>query len=168
MKTVQDACKLRKNILNASEHSYALNLTDFSKERIGSRDFFDENYITEGMDQLIRIAFDRFQSKSDTALIKLTQAMGGGKTHNMITLGLLAKHSEFRSRVREADIQIDYKDKVRVIGFSGREWDVKSGIWGDLARQLGKFEEFSPYYSGQLQAPGRPLGSTCCSRMSLF
>jgi hypothetical protein len=154
MKTVQKACIPRKNILKKSEQSYALNLTDFSKGLVEPTDFFDENYITEGMDQLIRIAFDRFQRKSDTALIKLTQAMGGGKTHNMITLGLLAKHPEFRGRVQESGIKIDYKNPVRVIGFSGRESDVQAGIWGELARQLGKFEEFSPYYSGQLQAPG--------------
>jgi hypothetical protein len=28
----------------------------------------------------------------------LTQAMGGGKTHNMVALGLLAQHPELRRR----------------------------------------------------------------------
>jgi len=154
MKTVQSSCKPRSNILRAAEQSYALNLTDFARGLIDPNQFFQENFITEGMDQLIRLAFERFQRKNDTALIKLTQAMGGGKTHNMVTLGLLAKFPEYRDTVAEAGIQIDYQQKVRVISFSGRESDVPSGIWGELARQLGKYEEFAPYYSGVLQAPG--------------
>ncbi|TGM85091.1 DUF499 domain-containing protein [Leptospira bouyouniensis] len=151
---IQESCKPRKTILKDSEQSYALNLTDFAKGLIDPKEFFEENFITEGMDQLIRIAFDRFQRKNDTALIKLTQAMGGGKTHNMITLGLLAKFPEFRNVVAESGIKIEFKDKIRVISFSGRESDAPTGIWGELAKQLGKFDEFAEYYSGLLKAPG--------------
>ena len=51
------------------------------------------------MHTLLVEAFRRMQGKSEQALFKLTQAMGGGKTHNLITLGMLAKHPEFRAKV---------------------------------------------------------------------
>jgi predicted AAA+ superfamily ATPase len=51
------------------------------------------------MSVLLRTAFDRFKGKSPQGLIKLTQSMGGGKTHNMNSLGLLARNPEFRPKV---------------------------------------------------------------------
>ena len=99
-------------------------------------------------------AFRRLQKKSEQAVFKLTQAMGGGKTHNLITLGMLAKHPEYRAQVfRELPPAKDLP-KVRVVAFSGRETDVPHGIWGEIARQLGKFEAFKDYYQ-PLKAPGR-------------
>ncbi len=43
------------------------------------------------MNLLFDTAFKRFEGKSSSGIIKLTQAMGGGKTHNMLALGVLAK-----------------------------------------------------------------------------
>jgi predicted AAA+ superfamily ATPase len=39
---------------------------------------------------LFDAAFKRFLGEGATGVIKLTQAMGGGKTHNMLALGLIA------------------------------------------------------------------------------
>ena len=80
--------------------------------------------------------------------------MGGGKTHNLLALGLLARHPELRAQVmggfyRPADI-----GPVRVVAFSGRESDVPLGVWGAIAEQLGKRSQFSDYYS-PLSAPGQ-------------
>jgi len=54
--------------------------------------FFSRNYVTHGMDQLFREGILRLSGKSDQAVFELTQAMGGGKTHMMVALGLLARH----------------------------------------------------------------------------
>ncbi len=43
---------------------------------------------------------------------------------------------------------------VRVVAFSGRESDAPLGIWGSIATQLGKKEQFADYYS-PLSAPGQ-------------
>jgi hypothetical protein len=43
---------------------------------------------------------------------------------------------------------------VRVVAFSGRESDAPLGIWGSIANQLGKKEQFADYYS-PLSAPGQ-------------
>ncbi len=50
------------------------------------------------MNILFEAGLKRFKRQSSTGVIKLTQAMGGGKTHNMLALGLLAKHPEFREK----------------------------------------------------------------------
>jgi hypothetical protein len=153
MKTVQQLCKPRKSIFSVSNKEDVLNLKDLIENTIDPAIFFEENYTTGGMDILIRNAFDRFAGKSDVSLIKLTQAMGGGKTHNMIALGLLAKFPECRKNISIKGELIQFTDKVRVIGFSGRETDYPFGIWGSLANQLDRFDQFKNYYS-PLQAPG--------------
>jgi wyosine [tRNA(Phe)-imidazoG37] synthetase (radical SAM superfamily) len=79
--------------------------------------------------------------------------MGGGKTHNMIALGLLASNPALRTKVLGSDGAGSKLGKVRVIGFNGRQSDAPLGIWGAIADQLGKKDQFKDYYS-PLQAPG--------------
>lgn len=69
----------------------------------------------------------------------------------MITLGLLAKHPEHRKRFLGDN---SFEGDVRVIGFTGRQTDTNLGIWGELAKQLGKEEDFKEYYNPQFAAPG--------------
>ncbi|HOB84242.1 MAG TPA: hypothetical protein PKX27_02175 [Bacteroidales bacterium] len=107
------------------------------------------------MSVLLRTAFDRFKGKSPQGLIKLTQSMGGGKTHNMNSLGLLARNPEFRPKVIGNDYKDDGLDKVEVIAFSGRESNAPKGIWGELARQLGRENEFKALWESGLRAPGQ-------------
>jgi hypothetical protein len=42
----------------------------------------------------------------------------------------------------------------KVIGFNGRSTDAPGGIWGSLAEQLGKSDQFAKYISPLLSAPG--------------
>jgi hypothetical protein len=106
------------------------------------------------MKTLLTESFRRLEGKSEQAVFKLTQAMGGGKTHNLITLGLLAKHPELRAGVLAGLPSQKALADVRVIAFSGRESDIPNGIWGEIARQLGKQDAFKEYYA-PLKAPGR-------------
>ncbi len=41
-----------------------------------------------------------------------------------------------------------------MIGFNGRSTDAPGGIWGSLAEQLGKSDQFAKYISPLLAAPG--------------
>ena len=99
MRTVGELCKLRDSVFSDSTVDDALNLSDLLEDRIDPVKFFDENFKTKGMEILFDTAFRRFAGKSETGIIKLTQAMGGGKTHNMLALALLARHPELRGRV---------------------------------------------------------------------
>jgi hypothetical protein len=129
-------------------------ITDLIENRIDPALFFETNFKTQGMAVLFKTAFERFKGKGQQQLIKLTQSMGGGKTHNMISLGLIAKHPEFRSQIIGKDYNEEDLGPVEVLAFSGRESNTPNGIWGDLAKQLGKEAEFKSLWEGGLKAPG--------------
>jgi len=151
MKSLKELCKVREAVFNETKRDDVLDLTNLLENSIETERFFEETFITDGMKRLFDTAFKRFSSQSSQGIIKLTQSMGGGKTHNMIALGMLSKYKEKRNQILGFDTKLD---NIRVIGFTGRETDVKYGIWGELARQLGKLEDFKEYYS-PLRAPGQ-------------
>lgn len=153
MKTLFEVCKPRESVFDEYKREDVLNLSDLVENRINPYEFFTENYITGGMERLFECAFNRFKRKSPTGVIKLTQAMGGGKTHNMLALGLLAMNPNFRSQILGANYNDDYLGKVKVVAFTGRESDAPYGIWGSIAEQLGKRDLFKDYYT-PLSAPG--------------
>ena len=153
MKSVSELCKPRESVFEDTTRDDTLdlsNLTDgyFSEEKIDQ--FFNENFMTRGMKLLLDTAFDRFQGKDTKGVIKLTQAMGGGKTHSMITLALLARNLKWRKKLLGE--KYDNVGDIKVITFNGRE-NPPYGIWGCLAEQLGKAKVFENYYA-PLNAPG--------------
>ena len=151
---LSQACKPRQSVFDRSRRDVVLNIDDLLKDRINGEQFFDENFITSGMQILLDKVFERLAGRSNQAsTFLLSQAMGGGKTHNMIALGLLAKNPELRNKVLGADSHGSRLGAIRVIGFNGRESDAAFGIWGELAEQLGKKEVFRDLYS-PLSAPG--------------
>jgi hypothetical protein len=154
MRTLKQLCEPRQSVFDASRRDTVLNLTHLIEDRVRPEEFFEENFVTQGMNTLLEEAFRRLTGKSDQAIFKLTQAMGGGKTHNLMSLGLLAMHPQFRARVHSKLPDKAELGPVRVIAFSGRETDIPHGIWGEIARQLGREEFFKDYYS-PLRAPGR-------------
>jgi hypothetical protein len=79
--------------------------------------------------------------------------MGGGKTHNLIALGLLARHPELRPSVMSGFYQPGPLGRVEVVTFSGRKTDTPFGIWGEIAEQLNKREALADFYQ-PLQASG--------------
>jgi hypothetical protein len=70
----------------------------------------------------------------------------------MIALGLLAQNPSLREQVM-GDVYKTSTGKVRVVSFSGRESE-EYGIWGSIARQVGKFDSFRRFYA-PLDAPGQ-------------
>ncbi|NLJ18207.1 DUF499 domain-containing protein [Globicatella sulfidifaciens] len=151
MKTLFEACKPRDSVFDETKRDDTLDLSNLVDESIDAEAFFNETYITQGMEQVFDTAFKRFEGKSPSGLVKLTQSMGGGKTHNMVALGLLAKDLELRKRILGDSI---FGDEIRVVAYTGRESDIPYGIWGEIARQLGKEELFKDYYT-PLKAPGQ-------------
>ncbi|AFM14204.1 hypothetical protein Turpa_3569 [Turneriella parva DSM 21527] len=151
LKTVQQLCSPRKSLFETRFKDYALNLTDLAQGKIDAEEFFTENFVTDGMKTLLDTAFERFEGKSNISVVKLTQAMGGGKTHNMIALALLAMNPDLRKKI---GLKTNVKTAIRVASFSGRESDSEYGIWGSIAQQIGKLDDFADYYRGVLKAPG--------------
>lgn len=154
MKPLAQLCKPRPSVFDLTRRDTVLDLTDLVQDRIDPNAFFEENFLTDGMKRLVQEAFRRFDGKSAQGVFKLSQAMGGGKTHNMLVLGLLARHPELRARVIGQAFPVPQTGRVRVVAFSGRESDAPLGIWGELASQLGRKDLFKDYYS-PLAAPGQ-------------
>ncbi|MDI3528937.1 MAG: hypothetical protein PWQ23_756 [Thermoanaerobacter sp.] len=154
MKTLFELCTPRESVFDLSKREDVLDLTDLIENKINPHEFFEENFLTDGMKTLFDAAFKRFHRQGATGVIKLTQAMGGGKTHNMIALGLLAQHPEIREKILGDKFKNSYLGKIKVVAFTGRESDAPYGIWGAIAEQLGKKDMFKDYYS-PLQAPGQ-------------
>lgn len=154
MKTLKALCRPRQSVFDSSKRDTVLDLTDLIERKIDAPDFFAENHITEGMHTLLVEGFRRLEGKSAQGVFKLTQAMGGGKTHSILAFGLLADHPELREPVMGHVYRPEGLGKVRVVGFSGRESDVPLGLWGSIAEQLGKKDLLKDYYS-PLQAPGQ-------------
>lgn len=153
MKALFDLCKPRQSVFDETKREDVLNLSDLVEGRIDPAAFFEENYLTSGMNILFETAFKRFLKEGSTGVVKLTQAMGGGKTHNMLALGLLATNPEYRAKIMENASKYKVLGKARLVAFSGRESDAPLGIWGAIAEQLGKKDVFQQYYS-PLSAPG--------------
>lgn len=137
IKTVRQACRFNPIIRDYRMSQGIENLAELINDEGDGREFFSRNYVTHGMEQLFREGLLRLSGKSDQAVFELSQAMGGGKTHMMIALGLLARHPHLRSEVLPEDLsgRID-SGQARIAAFNGRN-NPDNYIWGEIASQLG-------------------------------
>ena len=154
MKTVRQACVPRPTTFDPARRDTVLDLSDLVADRIDAAAFLRREPRHRGDADAPHRGVPPLEGKSTQGVFKLTQAMGGGKTHNLLALGLLARQPGLRFDVmgsfyRPADI-----GPVRVVAFSGRESDAPFGLWGAIAEQLGRRDQFSDYYS-PLSAPGQ-------------
>ncbi len=152
---LQTLCKPRPSVFAADRRATVLNLDTFLNGGIKGDDFFEENFFTNGMLTLVDRAFRHLSgSGAGSSVFLLSQAMGGGKTHSMIALGLLARDPALRRKVLGEQNPAPKLGRCRVVGFNGRSTDAAGGIWGSLAEQIGKGAQFAKYVSPLLSAPG--------------
>jgi predicted AAA+ superfamily ATPase len=163
---IKGTVQTRDGVFDKSRRDTVLLISDLKENKINPEKFFSENYLTNGMQSLFSEAFRRFSGRSDAGVITLTQAMGGGKTHCMIALALLAKYPEMRKKVLGNTCTYD-DEPVEVVAFNGRESDAPYGIWGEIADQLGKKDVFKDYYS-PLQDPGQSAWTNLLKKKRLL
>ncbi len=156
MLNLKNACTPRLSVFDSTKRDTVHDLQDLTENRLDPRQFFEENYPTQGMKTLLDETFKRLEGGAQSqGVFRLSQSMGGGKTHNLLALGLLAKHPEWREKVMQGFHKPNSTlGKVRVAAFSGRQSDAPFGVWGEIARQIGKEADFAPYYA-PLAAPGQ-------------
>ena len=147
IKTVKQACIFNPVIKDYRMAEGIENLADLISDNGDGREFFARNFVTHGMEQLFKEGMLRLSGKSDQAVFELTQAMGGGKTHMMVALGLLARHQHLRPEVLPEDLnsRIEFGG-ARIAAFNGRN-NPDNYIWGELASQLGAEEAIRPYWA---------------------
>lgn len=146
IKTVRQACTFNPIISDYRMAQGIENLADLIADEGDGREFFERNFVTRGMAQLFREGMLRLSGKSDQAVFELNQAMGGGKTHLMTALGLLARHEHLRANVLPEDLssRIDFPS-ARIAAFNGRNTP-DHYIWGEIASQLGKEDQIKPFW----------------------
>ena len=144
MKTVRDACVLQDNALSITVSDQIEQLDELITTEGDGIAFFEKTHITGGMRDLLGGGIARLAAKSSNAVFHLKQAMGGGKTHLLVGMGLVAKSSKLRT-ARCSDIPYhDAFKSARVVAFNGRN-NPPHYLWGEVAKQLdqpGKFTEF--------------------------
>ena len=155
LRTVKDACTLHESTLDYQVAGGVENLAQVIDTHDQGRDFFDKSYMTAGMEDLLAQGLLRLSGQSGQALFELSQAMGGGKTHLMAALGLLARYPSQRSAVLPADVMDRVDDKpARVAVFDGRN-SPDHYLWGDIADQLGCTEAMRPFWQHGPRSPSK-------------
>ena len=98
--SIHALCKPRPSVFAADRRATVLNLDTFLKGQVNGPEFFEENFFTNGMLTLVDRAFRHLGGAgAGSSVFLLSQAMGDGKTHSMIALGLLARDPELRIKV---------------------------------------------------------------------
>jgi hypothetical protein len=105
------------------------------------------------METLLNQGLRRLGGKSDQAVFELKQAMGGGKTHSMIALGLLARSASLRAEVVPEIARDAAFGDARLVAVNGRSGFEDTFIWGEIANQLGKTAQFSKFWRDGAKAP---------------
>ena len=123
--TVKDACEPHAHVLSADPAPEIDDLVDALSEAArtptSAAVFFDTNHVTGGMKLLFELGFRRLAGKNDQATFALAQSMGGGKTHLMIALALLARDAELRTRtLATAGVRDELTGGVQVVAVTGR------------------------------------------------
>ncbi|MFZ1101288.1 MAG: DUF499 domain-containing protein [Hyphomicrobiaceae bacterium] len=118
--------------------------------KLDGKRFFDETHVTEGMATLLRQVFQRLTGESDQGVYRLKQAMGGGKTHNLLAAALLARDPGLRKSVLSKLGVAPDKRTIRVCAFSGRETDMQDYLWVRIFRDLGR----EAHWSRTAEVPG--------------
>ncbi len=154
LKTVKDACEIHPMALDYAMSEQIENLSDvIEKTEKDAKDFFDKNYVTKGMGILLEEGLHRLGGKSKQSVFELRQAMGGGKTHSMVALGLLAKNATLRKSVVPDIYAAAPFDDARVVAVNGRLGFEEHFLWGEIALQLGKLPQFSKFFKDGAKAP---------------
>lgn len=152
MKTVKDACELQPNALSIKLSDQIEQLDELITAEEDGKAFLEKTYITQGMQDLIGEGLARMAGASSQAVFHLKQAMGGGKTHLLVGFGLLARHPELRKTYCGGIPQASAFASAGIAAFNGRN-SPHNFFWGEIAVQLGKGDQFSPFWASGPKAP---------------
>lgn len=148
LQTVLDTCTFKEDAIAFALTDQIEDLSDLAGHTPSDAEaFFDKTYVTDGMATLIRQGLQRLAGTNKQAIFELRQAMGGGKTHSMLALGYLAANPSIAFTL-DAKITEGFQPvEAKVVVVSGRNIPHDKYLWGSIAEQLGKAEEFAQFYA---------------------
>ena len=152
MKTVRDACQLQPNALSIKLSDQIEQLDELITAEGEGSAFFEKTHITQGMQDLISEGIARLAGASSQAVFHLKQAMGGGKTHLLVGFGLLAKHPGLRKTYCAGMANATAFTSANIAAFNGRN-NPDHFFWGEIAKQLGKGDQFKAFWTSGPKAP---------------
>jgi predicted AAA+ superfamily ATPase len=154
MQTIRDGCQFDPKAIDYALSEQIESLEDLAGHDAGKAEaFFAKTYVTGGMRTLLRQGLQRLAGVSGQAVFEMKQAMGGGKTHSMLALGYLSANPALTNLV-SPDITSGFKPvQARVVAISGRSVSRDKHLWGDVAEQLGKADQFAEFFKGAPKAP---------------
>lgn len=152
VRAVKDICEPNETVFDDSLLDRVESLQDFISGKVKPEAFFAKNHTTSGMQGLFDQGFERLAGKSGKAVFKLTQGMGGGKTHSVIAFGLLASSSLTRMAIVPENPNAAAFGDAKVVGIDGRD-SFPTYLWGYIAERLGKGADFAQFYSPVARAP---------------
>ena len=150
--TVRTLCRPNETVFDDALLDRVERLEDFTAGSIDPNAFFTKNHMTEGLKELVRQGFERLSGTSQNAVFYLTQSMGGGKTHSIIALGLLASDEALRGTLMPEQAPGWGFGAARVIAVNGRD-SYDQYLWGYIAERLGKPERFAEFHRNGPKAP---------------
>ena len=152
MKTVRAACQLQDNALSINVSDQIEQLDELINAEGEGSAFYEKTHITAGMHDLLAGGIGRLAGKSSTAVFHLKQAMGGGKTHLLVGLGLLAKHPGLRRTHCAGMLNASAFEGANIAAFNGRN-NPDHFFWGEIANQLENRDQFKAFWTGGPKAP---------------
>jgi hypothetical protein len=151
--TIKQLCVPNSIVTSDSLVEQVAQIEDFADRKIDGREFFRRNHFTAGLELLVRRGFDRLAGKSEDGAFYLTQAMGGGKTHSLIALGLLAADPGLRREVVPKISTGNEFATAKVVIFNGHQ-NPDTLLWGYIAEQLGRGDVMAPFWRNGARTPG--------------
>lgn len=151
--TVRQACEPSAVVTADSLVEQVAQIEDLASGKIDGREFFRRNHFTEGLERLVMRGFDRLAGQSEDGAFYLTQAMGGGKTHSLIALGLLAADPGLRREIVPRISCGSAFESAKVVIFNGHQ-NPETLFWGYLAEKLNRPEVMAPFWRNGPKTPG--------------
>lgn len=126
--------------------------------------FFKKTYFASGLTNLIGAVLSKLsgKGKGDT-VIQIQTPFGGGKTHALLALYHIFKHSKKILHLKSVkkilkENKMDSIPDTKVVSFVGEYADPLKGrtLWGEIAHQLGSYKLLEEYDKKRV-APGKKL-----------
>ena len=135
-----------------------------SVEYIDPETFFKRTHLTKGLENIIRDVLVTLSNQGAKGkVIQIQTPFGGGKTHALICLYHLFKHSDRVKHVPEvekilSEVGLKNVPKVKVAVFVGTVPDPLKGKtpWGEIAEQLGAYDLVKEHDEKRI-TPGREI-----------
>ena len=138
--SVWEACTLKTNALDIKVSDQIANLEEAIASLDQGKRFFAKTHITRGLKDLMNEGIARLGGYSSQAVFHLKQAMGGGKTHLLTCMGLLARHPELRQQIcPDLHERFPFEESA-VAAFNGRNFNTL--FWEEIAQQLDRADAF--------------------------